>query len=387
MITGGTMKHLLLFMILCVTGCTQEKASGDITVYQNSWLMPLIMLLAAAGFAVIGAGIFFETYRGVARSQRKKKKRQPLAGRDIGGLLAGCGLMFVGGIFLLVGLPSSMLARITVSSEELTLRDDLLWFSERPLVLPYSSVVSINYDEREVWSRRGRRKKTYMIIGHAGGVEEIEMNPIHHAAKDRVDQAYKTWKDKNGAPQVAQGIDPKLLDILGFDPTKKESDPIVQGNQGQLPNQPAPIQNPQSLTETDRIGRYHAGVRVTAKNPNGGFTAAVIVRINPDRSATVRFENSLEATLQIDEMNVSAGLSPMGTAEPGTEVTKETEVVSGMRLLGLSQGGWYPAQVHSLDGPTHVVVIFDGETGRHSIPRSWVRLVPENELKAHYPKS
>lgn len=191
-----------------VSGCTAVSSSdGDTTIYRNSVLLIVGVLAISIAFLVFGVGIFLESFQAIRakpkRSRSGKRKRKPAAqGKAWGGVCVGVGLTLIGLIVLLMGVPSAALAYVEVGPERVVIRDQLFWFATSPAEYSYSSISNIDHEEITTLSRRGTRKKQILYLTHTGGVERIEMVPIHLAARERLEQAWRDYRNGSNAEQL-----------------------------------------------------------------------------------------------------------------------------------------------------------------------------------------
>lgn len=178
------------------SGCAAvAHPAGESVTFKNSMLATVGLLGIALAFLVFGAGIARESYHALPKGKRSRKSSKSGKGRQPtpkwAGVMVGSGLTVIGGLILLLGVPSSLLAYVTVTPEKVVLRDQLLWFSTGPREIPFSSIAGIERVEEEVIARRGKRKKQYLFITHTGGTERIEMAMVHQAAWPRLDEMWR----------------------------------------------------------------------------------------------------------------------------------------------------------------------------------------------------
>ena len=185
----------LLLSVVVLSGCTTVSQTGESMTFKNSIPSILGLLAIAIAFLVFGVGIALESYRKAVPPQRKtkKKRRRSSSGESKawGGVVIGGGLTLIGLIILLMGVPSQIMAYVTVAPDKVVIRDQLFWFSTSPKEFSYSSVSDISHEEIQQVARRGMRKKEILYITHAGGTERIEMVPIHKAARPHLEQAWR----------------------------------------------------------------------------------------------------------------------------------------------------------------------------------------------------
>jgi hypothetical protein len=209
------------------------------------------------------------------------------------------------------------------------------------------------------------------------------MAAIHKAARSKLEE---TWRQYRTAAATAPAP--------AAEPAATQAPPEQQatvGRIGEAPSagdpvaarQPAAVEpslpDEAGLTPVAHIGRFVPGMRIGATR-DGGNQAAFVLAVYQERKLKVRFErDSAEAIVPLDTsfIHASSILAKRGEG-PGQDVSKETPLAPGQKLLGHHAGGWFPVEVISVAGDGGIVISWDGERGRHNVPRSWLR-IPNSE--------
>ena len=398
-------------LLVCGSGCTAVSApQGETTVYTNS--IPFVggLSLIGAGFLFFGVMIAKESLQN-PRASRRRSKRKKRSGRkrarprqsgSFWGVVVGGGLTTIGLIILCMGVPSSLIAYVEVGPEKVVIRDQLFWFMTSPKELSYNSITDIDHEVVQTIARRGVRKKEYLYISHAGGMERIEMTPIHKAAREHLEQAFANFQQSGGlglALDESPGPLPVNVDIpseasirtAGRSPSPATasfpSSPPQSGNLfSGVPRQDvAPVSldpeipdEPQSLTKIDRIGRFREGKIVMAKSDDGKSYRALIIEVYQERMITIQFEygpdQGAKVVLPLSDCQPSAAAKVPAKGEgPGLEITDASQLNVGTKLLAYHDGDWLPASVKRIRG-SRPVIQWDGERNLVGVPLSWLRI-------------
>lgn len=364
-----------------LSGCmATESTQGTISTYGNSWLNVLLLTVIAGVLIAVGAGFVNEARK--ASRPRVKKKRKGTASPEWTPRLMGKaglgGVALAGGLLLLLlGVPSCLFASIEVREDRVLIEDSLLWFASSPREYPFASINDLSVDESATMSRSGWRKKSYLNIHHADGTERIEMTPMWHAARPKLEE---NWRKFRGIP-VPSGISGSPA-IAGTG-----SLPLPKGDAaaGTQPPQAAPsVANGAGNTTVNRLGRYAPGLNVIAKS-GANYVPATVLRVVALGRVTVRVDATGEVLeMPLDDARVGPSLVfPDANELPGTEVADSSPVTPGQKLLSFYGGNWYPVKVRqAIAKDNYVEIEWQDEPGIHRVPRSQLRFPPPGDVVA-----
>lgn len=203
---------LLLVCGLC--GCAVETIDGSTSTFRNSWLGPPIAAVVGLGMLAGGVGSFLS---GLPRTRKRKVAKRPgepakvkveHTPAELKPLVVGGGLLLLGLFVLVLVAPSIACSYIVVAPDKIVIRDALLWFSGGPREIGYADIQGIEIEETSVMSRRGPRKKEYLIISATSRQERLEMGALHRAAHPKLLEAWQAFHASGGVPAAAAAPPP-----------------------------------------------------------------------------------------------------------------------------------------------------------------------------------
>ncbi|WP_164103504.1 SHD1 domain-containing protein [Candidatus Laterigemmans baculatus] len=332
---------LLALGATSLTGCMVNTVTqGDATIYSNSPLNTL--LLAAVGCVVFGFGVAFclvglfaresavaDVYGGYHQPPRSRWKLQ-----NVLSLLGGCGLMMGGGLILLLGVPSSWMAHITIYPDRVVLRDSVIWFATEDREVPFETIADITREEKPIVRKR-RPAEDLVIHYRDGSAQRIEMGPKERAAYDELLRAYHAFRSGDGrTPGMAGTEVASARAVAQASPTE----PRGRSEPGWLKavDEPFGEREPSGANEAFTYDRSRDDLIVGTEGPNpaGSPDASSMSPPAESRAAAIRERMSAAAAGLRDSnsRNIKRYPITIPLPEDAAAVDAQTPLEPGMKL-------------------------------------------------------